>query len=254
MSILRDIGFVCLFILSLLSPVSAYQQIEFSRELCAPSKPDEPSQLNASRSIAAAGERFYLADTDAHRIVVLDQNGKLIQTWGAKGSKAGQFRRPSGISSDEMGRVYVSDTGNHRIQVFDRDGKHLRSFGEKGSLPREFNAPAGIAVANGVLAVADTKNSRVQMLTSDGIFLSQITLKARKNSTEELKAPVAVAMDVQNRVYVLDADTSMVRVFDSSGEQVRSFGARGSGLEGFENPQGFAVDRRGSIYIADTGN
>ncbi|HEY6010917.1 MAG TPA: 6-bladed beta-propeller, partial [Nitrospirota bacterium] len=104
---------------------------------------------------------------------------------------------------------------------------------------------------NGLVYVADTGNVRVQVLTADGIFVRQVTAKIPR---DEMKAPVGVAVDVQNRVYVLDPGSNRVRVFDPAGNQVAAFGSRGAGVQGFEKPQGIAVDNRGNIYVADTGN
>lgn len=255
MAVLRRIGFILLLSLLFVSRGHAYQRIEFAREISEPEKQaGQQRRFNAPRALAVAGERAYLADTDAHRIMVFDQSGTIAFTWGTKGNRPGQFKRPSGIAIDEQGRVYVSDTGNNRIQVFDGEGKWLRSFGAKGDGPREFSGPLGVAVSHGIVYVADTGNSRVQVLTVDGIFIRQITLKAQKKGSNELDAPVGVAVDVQDNIYVLDAGANAVRVLDFSGALVRTFGSRGSGIEGFEKPQGIAVDLRGNIYVADTGN
>ncbi len=253
MARVRHVVFIFLLSFLVVTGAYAYQQIEFVREIGESGK-EQQRQFNAPRALAVWGERLYLADTDANRVIVLDQNGKTALSWGAKGSKTGEFKRPSGIAVDEQGRVYVSDTGNNRIQVFDAKGKWLRSFGSKGDGPREFRDPSGIAVSHGLLYIADTGNSRVQVLTVDGISIGQLTLKPQKKGGDEMKSPVSLALDVQNRVYVLDAGTHTVRIFDASGAQVSAFGARGSGIAGFEKPQGIAVDVRGNVYVADTGN
>jgi len=247
----RHIVFICLLSLLFAIPASAYQQMEFVREIGEMGGQVKQRQFNAPRALAAFGDRLYAADTDGHRVVVLDQNGNTVLTWGSKGSKPGQFRSPAGIAIDEQGRVYIADTGNSRVQVFDGEGKWLRSFGAKGDGPREFNSPIGIAVSKGLVYIADTGNSRVQVLTVDGIFMTQISEKVAKS---DMKSPVGVAVDVQNRVYVLDAGKNMVRVFDPSGTQVVAFGSRGISMAGFDKPQGVAVDVRGNIYVADTGN
>jgi DNA-binding beta-propeller fold protein YncE/tetratricopeptide (TPR) repeat protein len=241
--------FMAVFLIA--STASAYQQIEFVREIVDSGKKAKEHLLNSPRAIALSEEKIYIADTDAHRVVVLDMSGKTVHSWGLKGDKLGQLKSPAGIAVDEQGKVYVSDTGNSRIQVFDAKGKWVRSIGGKGSGPREFNGPSGIAVRRGILCVADTGNSRVQLLTYDGIFIGQIAMKTKK---DEMKSPVAVALDVQNKVYVLDADDNNVRIFNSTGAQLDKFGSRGKGTEGFNKPQGLAVDNRGSIFVVDTGN
>jgi DNA-binding beta-propeller fold protein YncE len=230
---------------------SAYQQIEFQLEIGEPGKKAPERLLNEPRALSLAGDRIVVADTDAHRIVVLDRAGKVLQSWGQKGDEAGQFRSPAGVAVDEQGRIYVSDTGNHRVQVFDAKGAPLAGFGSKGSSPRQFNGPAGIIAGRGLLYVADSGNGRVQVFSQDGVFLTQVTGASREDL---MKAPVDVAVDVRNRLYVLDADDNRVRVFDASGAQLLSFGGKGRGTAGFDRPLGLTVDGSGTIFVADRDN
>lgn len=232
-------------------PVLAYQQIELIREVGEPGTKPSQRQLQEPRAIALAGDRVYIADSEAHRVMVLDHEGKTLLNWGERGDQQGRFRSPAGIAVDEAGRVYVADTGNNRIQVFDSEGKFLRAFGRKGSGPKQFDGPKGLATAAGILYVADAENGRVQLLTVDGIYLSSLAYTVKK---EEMKEPVDVAVDAQNRIHVLDAGRNRVRIFDQRGEQVVVFGAAGRGTDGFDEPLGLAIDDRGNIFIADTGN
>ncbi len=251
MAVVRHFVFAAFVFLLFAARVSAFQPMEFVREIGEAGKQAKQRQFNAPRALAAHGDRLYVADTEAHRIVVLDQSGKTVLSWGLKGNKPGQFKYPAGIAIDEQGLLYVADTGNDRIQVFDGEGKWARSFGARGDGLRGFSGPTGIAVSAGFIYVADTGNSRVQVLTTGGIAVRQITVRTK---TEEMKTPVSVAVDAQNRVYVLDAGTDTVRIFGPSGVQVRVFGSRGKGTAGLDRPQGIAVDSHGNIYIADTGN
>jgi len=243
--------FQFLMLLLLVSPSFAYQQFEFVRELGEAGRKPAERLLNGPRALALAGDRTYIADTDAHRVVVLDPSGKVILSWGTKGDQPGQFKYPSGIALDERGSVYVVDGDNGRIQAFDGKGIFLRSFGTSGSGPKQFSDPGGISVAGGLVYVADAGNRRVQVLTTGGIFVGQITFADKKDA---MKSPVDVAVDARGRILVLDAGANKVRVFDAGGEQVMSFGGSGKGTDGFDEPQGLAVDDRGNIYVADTGN
>lgn len=232
-------------------PSYSYQLIELVREIGDAGKRPAQRLLSEPRAVALGGDRIYIADTEANRVIVLDEEGKTLLTWGTKGPEPGQFRSPAGIAVDDQGDVYVADGGNSRIQVFSGTGTFLRSFGSGGSGPKQFDDPAGLAVAAGRLYVADAGNSRVQVLTTEGIFLGSLIYKDKK---DEMKAPVDVAVDAENRLYVLDSDRNCVRIFDRDGRQERSFGIKGAGTDGFDAPLGIAIDGRGNILVADTGN
>lgn len=243
--------FPLLLILLLPAVSGAYQQLDFVHEFGEYDKKTRQRQLNGPRAIALAGQKIFIADTEAHRVVVLDPQGRTILAWGSKGDKPGQFRSPAGIAVDEAGLVYVADTGNHRIQVFDQEGKPVRAFGSKGDNPRELHSPSGLAARHGHLYIGDTGNSRVQILSTDGIFIREIQVAKGDN---EMKEPVAIAVDGQNRIYVLDSESNRVTVFDSNGVQLTHFGSKGKGGDGFMYPRGLSVAAGGSIYVTDTGN
>ena len=67
------------------------------------------------------------------KVVILNEEGELINSFGTGGSEDGQFNDPYGVDVDEEGRIIVADTYNYRIQVFDNDGFFLCSFGSEGS-------------------------------------------------------------------------------------------------------------------------
>jgi DNA-binding beta-propeller fold protein YncE len=65
-------------------------------------------------------QRFLVADGKAHRCVVLDAFGKILQSWGRQGSEPGQFDLPHSISMDTDGSVYVTEITGQRVQKFMR--------------------------------------------------------------------------------------------------------------------------------------
>jgi len=56
-------------------------------------------------------------------------------------------------------------------------------------------------------------------------------------------------------VYVADGDNQLIRVYDSKGTLLKSFGGPGSGPGQLAYPNGLAVDEeKGLVYVADFGN
>ena len=90
--------------------------------------------LNAPTGVAISpiNGHIYVTDKKRHRILVLDQNGNYLSSWGSFGQEHGQFRAPAGITIDSRGLIYVSEATNQRIQVFTPDGGYLYSWDAPG--------------------------------------------------------------------------------------------------------------------------
>ena len=106
--------------------------------------------------VAANGDIFVADghDTDSNaRIVKFSKDGKLIKTWGKRGSAPGEFDCPHGLAFDSRGRLFVAERGNKRIQIFDQDGKFLDEW-------KQFSRPSGVYIdKNDVLYVADSESN-----------------------------------------------------------------------------------------------
>jgi phage tail-like protein len=69
--------------------------------------------------------------------------------------------------------------------------------------------------------------------------------------------PVRVALDSSDRIYILDAATSLIKRFDRCTghfEILPRLGTPGSEPRQFLSPQGLAISPRNDLYVADTGN
>jgi DNA-binding beta-propeller fold protein YncE len=77
----------------------------------------------------------------------IDINGKILRTWGKKGTGAGEFMTLSDIAVDSSrGFVYVTDTSNHRVQKYDLKGNFITQWGTNGSLNGKFIQPTKLAL------------------------------------------------------------------------------------------------------------
>jgi sugar lactone lactonase YvrE len=88
----------------------------------------------------------YVTETGNFRVVKLDDQGKLVQTFGSLGQKLGQFVRPKGVAVDREGRVYVVDASTEVVQIFNSDGELLLFFGGAGNNPGGLNIPAKVVI------------------------------------------------------------------------------------------------------------
>lgn len=81
-----------------------------------------------SLAIDVSSGKVYVTDYDRHCVCVFSKDGTLVQKFGAKGSKSGEFHFPLDLSISVNGHLYVTDTQNHRIQVFTLNGEYVREF------------------------------------------------------------------------------------------------------------------------------
>ena len=77
-----------------------------------------------SRALALDRDgNLWVADYGRDRVVKLAPDGRLLQSWGSRGSGPGEFVGPKGVAIDPTsGRLYVADTGNARVQRLAPDG------------------------------------------------------------------------------------------------------------------------------------
>src|SRR5438874_8568312 len=73
---------------------------------------------------------FYVSDGYVNsRVAIFDRRGTEIREWGRKGSGAGEFSNPHGLTFiSGTTDVLVADRENSRLQLFDKDGAFKRQW------------------------------------------------------------------------------------------------------------------------------
>jgi sugar lactone lactonase YvrE len=138
---------------------------------------------------------LYVADSGNHTIRKITPQGAVTTVAGvprvAGGvdgtngtSSVGLFNGPQGVAVDAATNVYVADYNNHTIRRITPGGV-VTTLGGLLNLPASldgagvesrFNYPAGIAVNNGILYVADSRNDTIRrgIITSPFIVPSSV--------------------------------------------------------------------------------
>src|SRR5918996_22434 len=201
---------------------------------------DGDGEINCPSGLAFDSEdNLYLVDSENHRVQLFTKEGKFLSKWGHNGSGDGEFNYPWGIKIDLNGDLYVADWRNDRIQKFAPDGRFLMKLGTSGQGDGEFNRPTGVAVdKEGLIYVTDFKNDRLQVFDADGSFITKLAGEAtlskwgrerveldpmmvkgreRAQGLEErekpFQGPIAVDVDDENRVFVVECARHRVQVF-----------------------------------------
>ena len=204
--------------------------------------------------IATDGEgKIFVADSKIKKIMVFTKDGKFFTAIG----KEGEFKNPAGIVINrELERIYVVDSQRHNIVALSLlDGSRLFTIGKRGTGEGQFNFPSQITIdrETGNLWVVDTLNGRVQILDADGRYLFEFGRLG--DAPGSFSRPKGIGFDNEGHVYVVDAGSNNVQVFNNEGYPLMAFsGYGGADLGTMILPAGIAIDSNDLIYVADQWN
>lgn len=242
--------------------------------------------------LATFSTKLVIADAKNAAVYLIDTKSSITQGAAPGAAIGqGLFKRPASVAWSRDGSAFfVLDTVTAVIHEFSADGRHLRSFGSRGGGEGQFNFPAGMCVtfrtptvrdgraesgianadaarplphgrgsessggqnARPTLAVADSMNFRVQVLSDDGKPIA--TFGGKGDAAGKFALPRDVASDSAGNLYVLDNQFENVQVFDSSGQLLMALGGEGRGPGQFNLPSAITIDECDRIWIADTYN
>jgi sugar lactone lactonase YvrE len=235
--------------------------------------PGAQAAFNTPSGLAIDSQgNLIVADTGNNRIRKISPLGVVSTLAGngtagyADGAAAqAQFDGPIGIAVDASGNVYVADTYNDRIRKITPDdnvstvaGAGL-GYADGPAISALFDTPCGIVVAaDGTLIVADTGNQRLRKIANGEVTTLPFVFSDEANPAD-LRKPIGLALTHDGFLYVTELDRArVVQIAPDGGARVISGGSPGY-FEGaadarFNQTTGLAIDRRGDLYIADSGN
>jgi hypothetical protein len=89
---------------------------------------------------------FLVANRASHKVVVFNENGDYLETFGGPETENGLFEDIYGIAVDEKGYIYLTDGGNNRIRKLRSDGALDDVFGTDGNSIGDFSRPSDITI------------------------------------------------------------------------------------------------------------
>lgn len=252
--------------------------------------PATGASLNGPKALAVdAIGNLYIADVANDRIRKVDLHGIITtvvgngrQGFSGDGGLAtdASLSRPNGVAVDGAGNIYVADTLNHRIRKVNHQGtittvagNGVPGFSGDGSraTSASLNHPDSVVVdAHGNVFIADTRNSAVRKVNSDG-NISTIAGNGAPGfsgdggpaTSASLDYPIGLALDASGNLYIADTGNSRIREIGTNGVITTVAGNGHAGFAGdggravlasLHNPHGVAVDRLGALLIADSLN
>ncbi|MGB0102442.1 MAG: SMP-30/gluconolactonase/LRE family protein, partial [Nocardioides sp.] len=202
-----------------------------------------------------------VADTDNHRIVILDAaTGECVRSFGSSGAGTGQFRSPRSVSADGSGGLWVADARNYRIQHLSMTGTTIGAAmpaGTAGDGPQQFRSPHCITAVPGTteVAVCDTFNFRIPVYDGAGSTPTyDRTVGGTKPTEGGFNGPFATAYGPDGSLYVADWFNHRIQKFDADGDFVTQWGGYGSQNGSLIFPRGITVTDDGDVVVTDSEN
>jgi len=139
-------------------------------------------------------------------------------------------------------------------------------FGADRYPPLGLNAPRAIAAGHdNDLYIADSRNHRILHVAADGSLLQEWGTFADQQAGDApigtFNEPWGVAVGPDGSVYVADTWNHRIQKFTKDGRPVKMWGQYGQpapeipeSKSSFWGPRGIAVDSKGRVFVADTGN
>lgn len=79
-------------------------------------------------SLHAHGEKLWLTDSAAHRVLRLDPRGRREDAFGGHPWRRTSLNGPSSLSIDMAGHLHILETGHRRVSVWQPDGLYLGEY------------------------------------------------------------------------------------------------------------------------------
>ena len=227
-----------------------YEQVEDWEKL------PEGWVLGQTAIVTDSQDRVYLFNRSDHPLIVLDRDGKFLNSWGE-----GDLPDAHGMFIDADDNLYMPVKNSHVVLKYSPDGNLLMTMGDwdkpsdtgwtgdvndpAKQAAGPFNRPSDIALdASGDLYISDGYgNSRVHKFTSDGKLLFSWG-EPGKTGPGEFHVPHGVWVHTDGRVFVADRENNRIQIFDAEGKYLDEWG-------GLARPCDIYIDEDEILYVPE---
>ncbi|KAK7493036.1 hypothetical protein BaRGS_00015766 [Batillaria attramentaria] len=189
-----------------------------------------------------------VADTQNHRIQVLNQFGVYKKSFGKLGSAPGEFNEPTDVVELPNGDLAVADRKNRRVQVFTEGGEFRSEFPVKGE-------PYSLACDRSYNLAVSTISRTVELFSGHQFQrVTSFSVPSRVKSKKNVSCPMPICVNGSNEIIVSDPADAYIKVLNFEGKLLRRFKPHAHARSLAAVPGGIHVTVLGQILIADTLN
>jgi hypothetical protein len=198
-----------------------------------------PNTFSSPTGVAIlAGSNLLVTDTGNNRVLAFTNqdiggytpfSGTLTCTGsgssnclGSAGYNNGQFKSPTGITTDSSNNIWVVDSMNNRVQEFNSTGTWLLTIGG-----------GGLCSTTSVCTYSAFPTSAT-ISSSFAAFCYNNAPCAAGNGNSYFNNPTGITYSSSTgNIYVVDDNNSRVQIFTTAGAPVSQFGSYGTGNSNF---------------------
>jgi len=198
-----------------------------------------------------------------------------------KQATAAQLKGPYDVDVDAAGNIYIAEWYNSRIRKIDAGTGIIRTIAGSGghffdgddgpATSANLDSPEGVVVDDaGNIYISDSLNNRVRKITPSGTITTIAGTGAPgyngdgPATAKTLNGPGGIVLDGSRNLYIADKSSHRIRKLNLdtgllttiAGSGIGSYGGDGGPAKAAQlyNPSQLAIDKSGSLYIADTYN
>ena len=179
-------------------------------------------------------DNIYLFNRGENPIIVINQKGELITTWGH-----GIFKNPHGAHIGHDQNIYLTDNGDHTLRKFTLDGKLLLQIGIPDTSPGFMSGKPfcrcthSALTPEGNIIVSDGYgNASIHIFDQNGKHLK--TWGNPGSLPGEFNLPHNVCCDEDGWIYVADRENSRIQIFNTDGKFEKQ-------INNMHRPSGLAI-------------
>ncbi len=165
-------------------------------------------------AVSADGSTVYVCDTGYKRIMIYDNTGNFIRSFGVSGMGMGELDEPVGIALLDDEHLAVADTWNQRVQVFDLSAGAAnvsQVFEVNAWYTNSLDNKPYIASDGTSIYLTDPEGSLVHQYDMSGQLIR--TWNGNGGDIDNYSMPTGIAIGPDGAVWVVDTENCRVNRF-----------------------------------------
>jgi sugar lactone lactonase YvrE len=187
----------------------------------------------------------------------VNQEGKILGTFGAKGRLPGTFYHPTGVALAADDALWVAEKGNNRLQLFRvTNGQAIAKLLPHPAAKIQIRHRESwecphmdqfLMTADKEYIVLNSKKAIIEFRNKEG----KIQQLIQRNKKEGVIRPTGLAVDHEGSIWISDDGDDKIKKISRTGKTEKTVGHPGK-KEGFlRNPSRLFVRPDGSIFVSD---